>query len=467
MFKNQILATPFSSDFAVELIGEKIFGTCYGDDVSFLSTLRALLFNRIGDGVLQFAVKTSDYVRNSFLNAMIENDNRMAVILYQEHESAINDMEARILNTGKFTRNEKVTAFFKKRFYASGFVNMEQKNTIILMASRDIRDYHYLQAGMFAFLPWYFNKEDGVDEIDVELCRSLRETTSDHYLDCLNRIAENYNFKEMKIRKYLTGFEARTEQIAETRMQSEVSEYISRINEYSRMLAQCIEKKRLLEEQLFGIHQRVVDAENNTELSDYFSRSKNVTLESADTNSFTFGVRGYLDFFNPDLAEDMINNKRSVLYTNSKYTPEQTEALFRAIFVDMTIKLRVCAAYRIYADGNVDGLRAYPYGSDYVGYMPNTHIDRYGCIGTYERAITDNLANGGSYTFSVDQAVASCHSLNFDDFTVMSSFVTILFSGKDDGRDINTKALELPDGRIVTPHQAIKYLMKEEEENNG
>lgn len=85
--------------------------------------------------------------------------------------------------------------------------------------------------------------------------------------------------------------------------------------------------------------------------------------------------------------------------------------------------------------------------------MPNTHINEYSCMGNYQTTINKLLASH-DYIGALEQCVASCKSLNWGDSTVMSAFVTTLWGGNR----TNNRCIELPDGRVVKPIGAIKWL---------
>ena len=58
---------------------------------------------------------------------------------------------------------------------------------------------------------------------------------------------------------------------------------------------------------------------------------------------------------------------------------------------------------------------------------------------------------------------ASCKSLNFGDSPVMSEFMRQMY-GLTDTTLTNNRCIELPNGRVVTPKEAIEYLKSQKEE---
>ena len=91
--------------------------------------------------------------------------------------------------------------------------------------------------------------------------------------------------------------------------------------------------------------------------------------------------------------------------------------------------------------------------------MPNPHIDRYRCMGNYETKI-NNLLKNRDYIGALEQCAASAKSLNFHDSTVMSEFVRQICTNA--GK--NNRCIELPDGKVVKPAEAIKWIEAQEVE---
>ena len=137
---------------------------------------------------------------------------------------------------------------------------------------------------------------------------------------------------------------------------------------------------------------------------------------------------------------------------------DDVEKLMYAIFIDQVLKLRFCCAYRIRLGERVEGLRNYDYNESYETYIPNPHIDRYSCLGNYERTMNERLADNDAIG-AIEQCISSCKSLNFADSTVMEVFMERM-CGRNGYR--HNKCIELPDGNIVDMRGAIKW-MKEQE----
>ena len=136
--------------------------------------------------------------------------------------------------------------------------------------------------------------------------------------------------------------------------------------------------------------------------------------------------------------------------------------LMTEIFVseEPRLRIRVCASYRFDLNGSVapNGHRGFWRG--YGDYLPNPHINDYNCMGNYTTTINRLLRNH-DYIGALEQCVASCKSLNWGDSAVMTSFMRSMW-----GNGNNNRCIELPDGRIVKPNEAISWLEQQETQAN-
>ena len=93
--------------------------------------------------------------------------------------------------------------------------------------------------------------------------------------------------------------------------------------------------------------------------------------------------------------------------------------------------------------------------------MPNPHIDVYGCMGNYLGTI-NNLLVERNYVAAIEQCIASAKSLNFGDGVVIGRFA-------EDIRRTGRSCIELPDGTMKTPKDAVRWLEENsttEDDNN-
>lgn len=488
MFKEIINRTPLANDMADSFFSN-IYGESFTGDVSFISTLRALTAPRMKPGdKIHLSFGDSNYTVEQVHGNSATRIVDAICKFFPSHEEGsiyIHHMRGRMqednyacLETIKSTFNEvytgwhmleKVTVFYRKQFYVVCFINPDLKSAAIFTDNMDTRKMHYLQCSIFAFLPWYFNPDEGVSELEMSLINSLREKTPTKYEDVLSKIAEQYDFRTARIKKLLAGFETKYERVELVKTRERISDIILEINDLNGRIASYLSSKHSEEIKLLGLEKKIVDASSeDSEIMEYFlCNDKLVLLDVADSK-LVFGVKSHIEYFDEDMVISAINNKDSYVYcpNGESYEciipSESMEKLMRAIFIDQTLKIRFCAAYEFNLDGNVSAKHHYDFGHEFNGYMPNTHIDGYRCMGNYQYTINE-LLNNRNYIAAIEQCVASNKSLDFGDSTVMKTFMSALY-GEGDYSYAN-KCIELPTGEVVNPNDAIKWL--EEQERGG
>lgn len=492
MFRNVITSTPLTSTAANGYFNN-ITGDSYKNDFSFISTLRALVAPRLPDGenVRLFFSETTipkrlaeesgeiriiNMISRQFNIGVFGSNGVINIHSFSSSEPESNELQMKAVDSGfdkQFSgwhRLQKVTDFYRKSFSVSCYINTELKNVCLFVDKMTMQKLHYLQCSIFAFLPWYFDPEKGVTDIEMELINSLREKHPDKYVECITKIASQYDFRTERIRSLLKGFETRYERIEYERASQDIQAYIDEINRLNRKIGDILKEKSDKEIRLLGLNAKINDDSNgDSEIMEYFLCNDNVSLETVDDNYMDFSCMGYVEYFDEDMAKQMIDNYRSYVYrptSNRDYSKiipvEDMKRLMYAIFIDQTIKMRFCAAYRLKLRGEVQALCSHDYGCEFSTCTPNAHIDRYSCMGNYQRTINELLKNN-NYIGAIEQCIASCRSLNFADSVVMTEFMMRLYEVSSS--HVNIKCIELPDGSVVKPKDAIKWLKEQEETN--
>lgn len=483
MFNGRIVDTPFATEYADDYFGNKVFvRNSTEPDMTFLSSLRALVGPRLGDDCLiltRYAMAyTSEYSDEDacryafgFLNQGISNQFGVLSVAVPDEDKeraiAAFDSDTRKRRFPQWHRVEKVTAFFKKVMWADAYINPDTKSVLVIAECDKMWRNHYLQCAIPVLLPWYFD-ERPLTDIEVELIMSLREKESAKYLEVLERMAAQYNFREEKIKKLLNGFESRfaVQEAENTRVRivniiDEINRLNSRINSY-------MDERRNLNITLLGLEAEIAKGNSESEIAGYFMRNNNLVLRRVSDRSMEFFVKGYLTYYDEEAARVILDNPNSYFYRPSNVSGSliphnDMKMLMEAILIDQKLRLRMCSAYRLYLGSGVDGISGYNYGAEAAGYTPNPHIDQYSCLGNYTRAINEFI-NRNDYIGAVAQCEASCASLNIQEGPTMDVLMSRFH--RLDGGGVNIRCIELPDGSIATPREAIKWLKKESEGEN-
>lgn len=486
MFRDIIRDTPLTTEEASGFFS-RINGDSYSTDITFLSTLRALVYPRLPeDESLNLYFTSSSYTAERIAERGIRSSIRLAVdfdyvdcngiyIHSFTHPNPEDNKAWMVLMKSSLTKEfpewhclEKVTDFFKKSFDVLCFIAPETKSVVLFVENMNIRQMHYLQCSIFALLPWYFDPKNGVSQLEMELIESLRKKDSSAYIECISKIAEQYDFRTENIRRLLNGFELRHERQECESVKENIRYYNEKINTYDRNISDCLRSIRDLEIRLFGLEAKISEGSDDSEIMDYFLRNNRLILESVtDDGSITFTVKSYLEYFDEDMAKSVIEKDTSYIYAPDgrncahRISGDNMRKLMTAVFIDQTIRIRVCATYRFNLNGAVSGLSGHPYGFECREYTPNPHIDGYSCLGNYTRNINEFLRNH-DYIGAIEQCAASCKSLNFGDSIVMAEFMKRIYGISDGQNRINIKCFELPDGTVVTPIEAINWINSQE-----
>lgn len=478
MFRASINSSPFTTPMA-DGVFSNITGVAYtgnsGGDISLLATLRALVAPRMSENErLDYNIADIHY---SLFNPdrMLNLDFPGRITIYslqtashQQFEPCVKAAKAWFdANRDDWQILNKVTDFFRKSFEVYCFLNVEIKSVCIIVENLDVKKLHYLQCAIVAFLPWYFS-EGGVSELEMNLIRSFSEKTPDNYRKYLAEIAEQYDFRSMGIRNLLTGFESRYTKMECERTQGMINDYENKIQTLNEQIGATLRLKVDMEIRLLGLKAKIANEEaGGSEIMDYFLCNKKLVLESVTDTCVTFSCMDYLTYFDEDMAKQMIDNPRSYVYRPNYrncqdiFSEEDMKKLMYAIFVNQTLRMKVCSAYKFELRGNVTALNRHQYGFEFAECTPNPHIDKYSCMGEHQRAVNERLREN-DYIGAIEQCVASCKSLNFADSAVMDEFMLRLY-GVGESK-VNTRCIELPNGEVVTPKVAIKWLNEQEEE---
>lgn len=491
MFRSAIRNTPLTSEVAHSLFPNIKAEPPFEDDVSFLATLRALLHNRIpkDESALlltrevfvshaQLSRDTSEMLVRRCLSCYAEDElsgkgNIMLLDLSVTSDDAPVCIRAFLENFSNlyhgWQRLEKINAFFQGAFVADCYINPTEKSVLLLCHNLDLKKYHYLQVATLAFLPWYFDPEQGISQQEMSLLQALRQTSSSEYIEQINKIASLFDFRSAHIRNTLNGFEIRYEREELARVNGWISECDRTIDRYNRAIGDQLSAKRDHMIRALGLQAKIDGyGEEDSELMEYFLCNKKLHLERVVDSRMHFACSDYLSYFDREVADRAISNTRSFVYRRNDDHGEigisnaDMKVLLHEIFVNEEPRLRIkfCAAYNFDIRRNVQADTSHAFDSNLSDCMPNPHIDRHACIGDYERVINDALRQG-NYVTAIEQCVASCKSLNWGDGPVMSEFMDTMW-GKNRK---NNRCIELPDGTVVGPKGAVEWLKAQEAEH--
>lgn len=476
MFSQKINDSPFTTGDANGFFKGRIDQFNSGADQSLLSTLRALLYKRIKSDTIFVKYSRSAFSKGDVEGVNIETLTRYTIsgelpevsnmLFVHNVDGVAVDRNATLklfreefvnyYGVHGFERVQKVTDFFRRSFEVMCFVNPKTKTSVLIVDRLTMRKLHAVQAAVFAFLPWYFDPEGGISEDEKDLIQSLREKTPDKYNEVLKRMFAKCDIRAEIIKTKLTGFEERYMEREIERLQSFVNDRNAKIDSMIRSIAEYSNDINVNLVALSSLKEEVDNPRN--EVMDYFLHNKNLILIEVHGSQLTFGVKTKLSYFDEEFARKIIDKPQSVIYRYVGAGGIDRDAyagLMRAIFLDQTLKINMCAKFKIQIGGEiiaVDGA-LYP-ESEYAGYTPNPHLHHYGCLGNNRAHIAQCLKNN-NIIGAIEQCCAAASGLNLTDSTVIEHFMKTLCTNR---ARINHCCIELPDGNVVTPKEAIAWL---------
>lgn len=471
MFKNRIDRTEFSGAMANSVFSNiEESSLYYVTDETLITVMRILLYPRLKpEEKIYIKCTDAQYTERDFeynsdetmFNNMMEcgYGGRFTVTnLYGNQEIVNREIEfldRTVTESDSWSCVERITKFFENSFRIRCYINESIKSTQVFIDNNNASKFHYMQCGIVAMLPWYFDKESGLTEEEKNLLSSLTKNTDSEFVSIVDKFAEKYDMSKILATDKLKDFESASSKRAAKDMLRSISDKVSKISEYNSRIIKLTREKRDMEIKYLGyMAMAEKESSNDSQLMKYFLNSRNVFLENVGDDSITFAVKTYINE-DPDKYKPYLNNPSFDTYRAHSASPDAVndmKNLMRAIFIHRILKIRTCAAFTFYLSGGMEGIKYYDFGSRYKNYLPNPHIYYYRCTGDYTGMVNDML-NSHEYVEAIDACVISAGSLNFNDGAVMIEFNKTMW----DNRNQN-KFIETPDGQCFTPREAIEWL---------
>lgn len=475
MFAELVTSSPFCGGVADRCFSN-ITGDKYRSDVSFLSTLRALLAPRLSENESinlrvtqsslsegQISSKSDDDIAHLMWGEIRVPHNTLAVHLCahpsaEANERCVNAISNYFAKDSDWKRVDKVTAMFKQRkFLVTAFISPTIKSTVVFVeGGNQLRRYHMLQSSISVFLPWFFESKVLTEE-EFKLESILFDSkTVDEYNEYIEVMSQKYDFKGMRIRQELAGFETKAERRRKTAVEREIDNLEQSIRAHNDSIRKLIKDRSEQCLILLGINAKLAQCGEDSEIMNYFLHNPRLILEHVEDATISFIVKDYALFFDEGSAQAFIDNQNGYIYDyqGTQISASDMIMLMKSIFIEQTLKLRFCAAYSLTIGSGVSAGTHRSFGGECSNYMPNPHVNEFGCMGTYVPIINERILDG-DYIGAIEQCMASCRSINFNDGAVMEEFIQSLYD------EDTPRCIELPNGELATPSEAIAFLKGE------
>lgn len=464
IFTKELYDLTLVNDIADNLFGNiNTVGCC--PDWTFAATMRAVLYKRLPSEEsarvvlinLNVEVLSPQVIADGIMSKGCGRGYSIFIVVPQDRSlwpQLCNTVRASI-GTGKrfftdYVEQEDLHVFYMKKF--EGLFYSDGKNELIFLSYINSSILHALQMMIPRYLPSLFSHAS-LSEDETALLKSLGNKSSYDYERLIEQFASKFNMRDEIIRTRLKGFETAYEREEENRVTQTLAHYRKNYDEH---LGQLRAIAKLIQEHLTilsGLQCRLNSSDNNTsELMNYFLCNKKLSIIRVDGASVEFVVRGYADVYDESAVNGYAKNYNSFLYSNisSAVSKEDMEKLYRAVFNDRLYSLCICAAFTLDLKNGVAPRQDYTFPPECKDYLPNPHIQEYGCMGGYSHRIAEYLYNK-DYVGAIEQTSVSARNLNFHDSAVMEKFSYSLSC-------THVKCIEDADGNHMSPRAAISRM---------
>lgn len=340
-------------------------------------------------------------------------------------------------------------------FHVWCITNVEKHSTIVVAEELNPCWVHAISM----LTPMYFSwipqeKFDGVSPWKEYGRAMLKENLNDFNVLVAEQAAK-YDFNSVRVKRLLEGYESRIAERELRSIESAIQDDDNEFNELQNRIDSVLARRNDHNIRRLGLEAQIASGEGSSEIMNYFLANKSVHLENTDNDELTFVITGTLMNFDSSLARRALANSGSLFYTEThgNVSKEDAEKFAKAIFIDKKYRIRVCAAYKLSIGSSVRGMSGYHFNSEYDLYAPNQHIQRFHCLGGYERTLNE-MARDGNYVGAIDQCMASAYSLALNDPSARHQ-MNWLYD------NMERMVIENADGEIMSVTEAIRRLHEE------
>lgn len=478
MFSKELGSLTLTSDVAERVFG-RIKGDRYGNDVSFVATLRALLIPRTHIAEIKLKYSRVDWRTRDLNNNSIYDIIRYGVSRHlapngfyitnvnstegQNGNDSIFDRFDRdfINHDERFKRMEDLEAFAAKRLRARFYIDESNRRILILAENLNTRSWHFLQSMIPRYFPWFF-EDKPLNDIEKQLLASCLSKYAVDYERLIEEIAQAFDMRKHQITSVLGDFEKRAHEYRLNETQRYIQDFRSQISDANLHYSNLIARLSELLAQETGIQQQINSLSEENELVEFFTSNKNIIPLTSEGTCFDFIVTGCFENFDPEMFSSFIKNRRSHLFRDYQRSDafkndNDVELFLSAIFSDEPIlRVKVCAYYYLDTRGVVSTRSHFSFPDEYISFIPNPHLQLHSCLGNHKRYIEEALRAGNTIG-AITQCISSAKSINLGEGVTVRPFLSSLLSST------HNKYIILPDNSEVTPTEALAWLKEQNE----
>ena len=353
----------------------------------------------------------------------------------------------------------KSQAFLNQNLNCRIFINKENNAAIVIVDNLSMSGWHLLQSVIPTYVPNLF-REIPLDEHEKKMLHALTGRNSANYIKELSELEKNYDIRNEKIKALLSDFEKKAREAQVQQIDYEISRIRQRLEN---LMEQYREQLGMMDDaniRYNGMKFAIDNADDGSALVEYIQANQAIDLISAHDTTLEFIVKTTYENFDRDEYETFRENVeflRSFDVRGGVFESVENRRKFMdAIFLSDDIRIRLCAHFSVDIRTGVNRpIRGYDFGEKYNTYFPNYHLHTHSCLGGYESIINDYIRRGDTIG-AISACVDSAKSINIaeSDATFIPFMRSVFNSEK--------KCINLPDGRNVTPAEALAWLEEKE-----
>lgn len=444
--------------------------SCYRGDLSFVTTLRALLINRnVKDKVTinlrcNYNYRKLNIDDNNMpeLNATDENVINIYECTAQEIANVDNELTGFIATHKEHKELKDIELYLQKEANITVriFYLEDRINVAIFTSDLNIRTWHLVQGCIRRYIPCVF-KDKPITETEKNLLKSLTMRNANEYIEILEKLREETDIRSIVMETQVKDFVKNNSYALINTMQTKLTNIQHKIEklreDWSRYNTECTSINRTINGLLYGIENN----EDNNELYSYLKDHNNIDILNVNGSRIRLFIKGLLRYFVADEYKTLKENNTLERYTRGRIAKEDAYLLLDEIFSsNPTMFISIAGIYELDLEG---GYTVWTYEGQKSNrdFIMNYHLDYHHCTGMYGPEIQKNMAEG-KISLALENCLASVQSMNIMETTAtFGPFIERFFS--DDYS--HNKMIWDKNGNKYTVDEAIKYIEENKKEN--
>ena len=354
-----------------------------------------------------------------------------------------------------FRFNEDIRSYYKDEFNVLLFTDDNINMSVVIAERLNYRfRYHFLLATFPRLIQWICSSKIGKPPTkeQMDLLNALASTDPTKFEEIVRQIESDKEISD----KYIFGKMSAMKNSYYGKQLNSIRESIvdknNKVGAHNAAIRQLLADLRTLNSRYSAL--QISESSDDAGIQsfiDYLKAAKNIRVVSVNSDECVVRFKVYT-YFNswPDSAESLLDNHRSYFYRHneSSLSEDELEKLYRAVFIDETVKIKTCAEYTI---GLINYEIVGTWSGEFEGMIPNPHLRHYSCLGGYSTMINECLQRG-DLVGVVDACIASAGSLNIEESPTMEYFC-------DEATDVYNACYEY-NGKMYTCVEVLKEIDK-------